>query len=72
MSQRPTLALNFTPRGNVAPTCGGTFQPERRITPRLDGVFDLGVADVDGDRVDDILYATLDGLNVYYGPCPSH
>ncbi|HYJ10936.1 MAG TPA: VCBS repeat-containing protein [Polyangiaceae bacterium] len=49
----------------------GTFQPERRITPRLDGVFDLGVADVDGDGVDDILYATLDGLDVYYGPCPS-
>jgi hypothetical protein len=48
----------------------GTFQAERRIEPRLAGAFDLRVANVDGDGFDDVIYATLDGVDVYYGPCP--
>jgi len=48
----------------------GTFAAERRVKPRLGGAFGLQVADIDGDGRDDFLQGALDGVDIYYGPCP--
>jgi hypothetical protein len=47
----------------------GTFAAEVRVKPRQPRALGLQAADVDHDGQHDILVGTLDGVDIYYGPC---
>jgi hypothetical protein len=50
-------------------TGDGHFEPVRSIPAKEYGAFELLLDDLDHDGNDDIVHATTDGVDVYYGPC---
>jgi hypothetical protein len=50
-------------------TGDGHFEPVRSIPAKEYGAFELLLHDLDHDGNDDIVHATTDGVDVYYGPC---